>query len=106
MVQGVALRLAECADTGVLRKWLEKLAIADQRLVEQRLRMIGEHIVERIGDAVGAQQLIAKGEIRGGQLIVSHTALAVVQVLPLTPEISCLDEPSSRHFPLESAVPL
>src|SRR5207302_3996405 len=86
MVQRVALRLAERAHTGVLRKRLQKLAITDQRLVEQRLRMIGKHVIERIGDPVGAQQLAAKSEIRRRQLIVSHTALPVIQVLPLAAE--------------------
>src|SRR6266705_6597334 len=106
MIQRVALRLAERAHAGVLRKRLQKLAITDQRLVEQRLRMIGKHVIERIGDAVGAQQLAAKSEIRRRQLIVSHTALPVIQVLPLAAEITCLDEPSAGQFPLESAVPL
>ena len=106
MVERVALRLPERAYTGVLRKRLQKLAIADQRLVEQRLRMIGKHVIERIGDAVGAEQLVPKSEIRRRQLIVGHTALSVVQVLPLAAEIPCLDEPIAGQFPLESAVPL
>src|SRR5260370_29818525 len=106
MVQRVALRLAERAHTSVLRKRLQKLAVTDQGLVEQRLRMIGKHVKERIGYAVSAQQLVAKGEIRRRQLIVGHTALSVIQVLPLAAEIPGLDEPSTGQFPLECAVPL
>src|SRR5213594_1415172 len=106
MVQRVALRLAERAHTGVLRKRLQKLAITDKGLVEQRLRMIGKHVIERVRDAVGAQQLVAKGEIRRRQLIEGHTALSIVQVLPLAAQIPRLDEPSTGQFPLESAIPL
>src|SRR5262249_1916548 len=55
MVQRVALRFAERAHTRVLRERPQKLAITDEWLVEQRLRVIGKHIIERIGDTIGAQ---------------------------------------------------
>src|SRR5215813_10402387 len=106
MVQRVALRLAECTHTCVLRERPQKLAITDERLVEQRLRVIGKHIIEGIRDTIGTQQLGAKREIRRRQLIVGHTALSIVQVLPLAAEIPCFYEPSASQLALEGAVPL
>src|SRR5207249_11586944 len=94
VIKRIALRLAERAHTGVLRKRPQQLRQLHGGQAETRGR-IGDDANERIRHLVRGvvEQLVPQGEIGTRQLVVRHAALAIRQVLSLAAQVSCFYNP-------------